>query len=179
MKFNISVVSADITTKPTAKGGSYQMLTLAYKDETSGKLSEKKFMSFTNKPVFELLADAKQGQRFAVVAEKGEKYWEWTQVQRISGDAPPAASSGSAAPAGGGGRTFETAEERALRQVLIVRQSSLSAAVSTLTTGAKSTPKVDDVLNLAEVYYKWVFEQETKANNVFTPDELKDIEDVV
>jgi hypothetical protein len=52
---------------------------------------------------------------------------------------------------------YETPEERAQRQVLIVRQSSLSSAVAMLTAGAKTPPKVEDVLALASRLEGFVF----------------------
>jgi hypothetical protein len=50
---------------------------------------------------------------------------------------------------------YETKEERAARQVMIVRQSSLSNAVSTLSVGAKHlTPS--EVVAVAKEYERYV-----------------------
>lgn len=57
-------------------------------------------------------------------------------------------------------RDFETKEERVLKQRLIVRQSSLTTAISVLSVGAKTLNK-DDVKALAEEFYDFVFAQKT------------------
>ena len=51
---------------------------------------------------------------------------------------------------------YETADERALRQVMIVRQSSLAQAVALLSAngGKKNSPQ--DVISIAKVFENWV-----------------------
>lgn len=179
MQVNIKVVSVEIQTKPTAKG-SYQMAILAYRNESSGKLEEKKFVSFTDKDIFNTVAGAKEGQQFTVTMEKGEKYWEWkAMVQQAPGSASgttptskPSSFTGQTVQS----RTYETAEERAARQVLIVRQSSLTAALATLTPGSKSALDPSAVTKLAQEYTDWVFQTGVPpANNMFTEAELANI----
>lgn len=53
-------------------------------------------------------------------------------------------------------RDYETKEERAARQVSIVRQSSLSNAIATLTVGSKAALKVEEVLEVAQQYVDFV-----------------------
>jgi hypothetical protein len=53
--------------------------------------------------------------------------------------------------------TYETPEERAQRQILIVRQSSLSSAVALLTTGAKTAPSAQAVVDVAKEFEAYVF----------------------
>lgn len=63
-------------------------------------------------------------------------------------------------PAGNGAArtsTYETPEERAKKQVYIVRQSSLSNALTALAIGAKTPPKPDEVIELARKYEDYVF----------------------
>lgn len=57
-------------------------------------------------------------------------------------------------------RDFETKTERAERQRLIVRQSSLAQAIAVLSVGAKAKLQVEEVLGLAETFTTWVFESE-------------------
>jgi hypothetical protein len=52
---------------------------------------------------------------------------------------------------------YETAEERAARQRLIVRQSSLSNALQYFEI-TKAKPTVDEVTDLAESFTKFIFE---------------------
>ena len=168
MQFNIEIINVQSSTKPTAKG-SYTMLDVAFKRLDTGKIEGKKIMSFTNKEVFSTLNKATQGQQFTVTSEKNEKttYWDWTAVD-ILGEAPTAAP--TAQPASKGftspKSTYETPEERAARQVLIVRQSSLSSAIDLL-KNEKKPPSVEEVLRTADVFANWVFQ---KNVNLEQPD---------
>lgn len=155
----ISVLSVDVQTKPTAKG-SYQQAEVAYRDG-EGKVGSKKVMSFTNKEVFEAMANAKQGETYDIGLVKGEKYWEWTTVKKASPAGGGAASSvqpggAKGASAATNSRGFETPEERAKKQVYIVRQSSLTNAIATLTVGRKSEVKPEEVIDLAKQYADFV-----------------------
>jgi len=60
------------------------------------------------------------------------------------------------------GRDYESGDERKAKQRYIIKQSSLSAAVSVLTTGAKAPPKTEDVLSLADIFVDYVFDQKPK-----------------
>ena len=64
---------------------------------------------------------------------------------------------------GGGGKVigsnYETAEERARRQVYIIRQSSLGTAVELLGSGAS----VADVINTAKQFEAYVFSKEAEG----------------
>lgn len=169
MSIQIQVLSVTSETKPTTKG-SYQMLEVAYKDlSNGGKVGAKKLMSFskTEGTTFKVLADAKALEVYDVELVKGEKYWEWTQASRnLGGSAPNTSGSGSttgtSARAGSASYatakpTYETPEERAKKQIFIVRQSSLGHAIELLTTGAKVPPHVDDIIATAERFEAFVF----------------------
>ena len=77
--------------------------------------------------------------------------------------------------------TYETPEERAKRQVLIVRQSSLSSAIELLKTDKKS-PTVPEVLQVAKQFEAYVFgnddpfglESKEPVNKLPTVDDLED-----
>lgn len=155
----IQIIATSVETKATAKG-SYQILEATYKNLTyQGKTESKKIMSFgANAPAFKALADAQPGSTWEVtVVKNAQGYNDWTSVQPATGTAAPAAPNkvtNNAAPAARS--SYETPEERAQRQVLIVKQSSLSAAVATLTVGSKGV-KPDEVIDLAQKYTDWVF----------------------
>jgi hypothetical protein len=164
---NITILSVDIKTVPTAKG-SYQTADVAYKNNSfQGKVEGKKVMSFgATKDSFATLATAQPGQTYEVQIVKNDKgYNDWISMAQavpggvIPGASTPAATTGkpaSAAPRS----TYETPEERAQRQVLIVRQSSLSSAVSLLTTGAKTPPSTQAVVEAAKAFEAYVFGNE-------------------
>ena len=77
----------------------------------------------------------------------------------------PAKSGGSATRVAGS--NYPTADERAQTQVYIIRQSSLTNAVTTLATTGKAVSS-EDVLALARVYEGHVLgvTQEPKADSI-------------
>lgn len=158
----IQIVNIDITTKPTAKG-SYQMNEVTYKNLSfQGKTETKKIMSFSKVEgeVFKVLANAAKGDVYDVERVKGEQYWEWTTAVKSGTDTPAVATSAvtagttvsSPAPRG----NWETPEERARKQVYIIRQSTLNVASTILTTGAKAPPKFEEVVGLAKQFEDYV-----------------------
>lgn len=155
MQFNIEIIKVKSETKPTAKG-SYTMLDVAFTNLSSGKVESKKIMSFTNKAVFDTLSKAESDQKFTITSEKNEKtgYWDWVSVDTGAASSGSSTTKGFTSPKS----TYETAEERAKRQVLIVRQSSLTAAITTL-KDAKGSLNPDDVVSLAQDYVAWVFQE--------------------
>lgn len=159
---NITILSVDIKTVPTTKG-SYQTADVAYKNNSfQGKVEGKKVMSFgATKDSFSTLALAQPGESYEVTIVKNDKgYNDWVSMAKAEAGAnSPAVSApaGGKAPAATPRSTYETPEERAQRQVLIVRQSSLSAAVNLLLAGAKTPPPVENVLAIAKQFEDYVF----------------------
>lgn len=139
----------------------YHTIEVAYKAD--GKTSGKKLMSFLFPEVYETLSKASRGAVFEVTSVKNDAgYWDWVKVVESGSAGLPAPTEQGAAPrdfkqeSKAVKSTYETAEERAARQILIVRQSSLSNAVATLAVGAKSiTPTA--VVALAKEYEDYVF----------------------
>ena len=159
----ISVISTSVETKPTAKG-SYQQLEVVFKNLTyQGKVESKKLMSFgAGAGAFTTLSKAEQGTVWEVtVVKNAQGYNDWTAVVPSEGaQAPqvaPSAINSTKAAVGATRSTYETPEERAQRQVLIVRQSSLNVALGTLSVGAKIV-KPADVIALAKQYENYVFD---------------------
>jgi len=192
MSIQVQVLSVTSETKPTAKG-SYQMLEVAYKNlSDGGKVGAKKLMSFskTEGTTFRVLADAKALEVYDVELVKGEKYWEWTTATRNhGGGATSGSTSGSGSTTGTSARTgtasyatakptYETPEERAKKQIFIVRQSSLSNAIELLTTGAKVPPHVDDIIATAERFEAFVFgsgeAEDTARKDVGSIEDMED-----
>ena len=177
----ISILSVDVTTRQGPKS-SYQQAEVAYRDG-EGKVGSKKVMSFDKSGVFEVISNAKQGETYDIGLTKGEKYWEWTSAKKAA--APANGQSGNAsrgaetaAPSATNSRGFETPEERAKKQIYIVRQSSLSAAVATLTVGRKSEVKPEEVIELAKQYEAFVFDtgraQEVAKQDVGTIESIEE-----
>ena len=174
MQLKIEIINVQSTTKPTAKG-SYVMLDVAFKRLDTGKIEGKKIMSFTNKEVYDTLAKATNGQQFTVTTEKNDKtgYWDWTGISGGGGEAAAPASRPAAAGFASPKSNYETPEERAARQILIVRQSSLSNAIDLLKS-EKKPPTVEEVLRTADIFTNWVFQ---KGVSLEQPVNLMDMDD--
>ena len=174
----VKVVSVSREDVPNKNGkGTYGKLTVAYRDE-KGKLSEKTILSFTNPAVFKAFERAEAGAEINVKSEKVGDYWNWTAI--LTGEeAPQGAGTVPTSPSATRvtGSNYETKEERALKQRYIVKQSSLSAAVSILTVGAKTPPEVDAVIALADKFVDYVFNDDTKQLTLNTG--IEDITDDV
>jgi hypothetical protein len=133
-------------------------------------------MSFSNPSVFKAAGSWNKGDTVEIVTQKDDAgYWQWTGIGEAGASAPqqsaaPAASSGGATRVTGS--NYETKEERAARQVLIVRQSSLSVAVQALLAGAKTPPHAGDIITLAKELESYVFDEGQKL-----PPEITDLVD--
>ena len=166
-QMQISVINVDIGNATTKTGKDYKFLDLTYKNLSfQGKVESKKIMPFGSKEVMATLETAQKGDVFTLMREKDKDgYWQWISI--VQGDvqletAP--ASSGSAAPAArttstasvSPKSTYETAEERAKKQVYIIRQSSISAAVALLKND-KKVASVEEVVHTAKLFEAYVF----------------------
>jgi hypothetical protein len=155
----IEVISVGAIQKvPTAKGF-YETVEVAYRKD--GKVEGKKIMSFANPAIFKAVQKLAQGETVDVTTEKNEAgFWQWTGLNSGAAVTQPTPSQTSSAASTGTVAAkpvsnYETKEERAARQVMIVRQSSLSNAVSTLSVGAKHlTPS--EVVAVAKEYERYV-----------------------
>lgn len=152
-----------------ANAKSYGKATVTYKGDRGVKTQA--VLSFANPTVYAALEGLKQGDKVDVELSKNDQgYWQWKSLTlagtaantEAPASAPSSASTTYASsnnkPNTYAARDFETKEERAQRQALIVRQSSLSNAITILTTGSKVPPAVPDVLNLAEQFVGWVYD---------------------
>lgn len=176
----IQIIATSVETKPTAKG-SYQQLEVTFKNLSySGKVEAKKIMSFgAGASAFKVLSEASPGQAFDVtVVKNAQGYNDWTVVTPATGliDPPPTAITSPKAAVGATKSTYETPEERAQRQILIVRQSCLNVACNTLGVGAKVV-KPDDVIGVAKQYENYVFGIEAFAKASPGPSGFEDLPD--
>lgn len=156
----IEILKVDVTQATNTKGKSYNVAEVAYKNLDNGKVEGKKIVDFANKEVFGILSGAKSGTVFFVTAVKNEKsgYWDWAELTPASG--APASGPAKASPAPKS--NYETPEERAAKQVFIVRQSSVSSAIALLKTD-KNVPKIEEVIDVAKVIENYVFGKEAKT----------------
>ena len=149
----IEILSVSVEDK-----GKYKMAEVNYKGQ-DGKPAQKKLASFTNADVFKTLTSAAVGSGFDIETVKNDKgYWDWTKATSAT-SVKAAASQGNASPKS----TYETHEERALRQILIVRQSSVSSAVALL--GTKGSPA--QVIEIAKMFEEYVFGKNDNTGDTF------------
>ena len=153
MQIQIQFINASVEDK-----GKYKQAEIAFKDLAKGQVSSKKLMSFTNPVVYKTLVDAKNGEIYTIDMEKNEKgYWDWIKaVTSTSVDTSNAVSPSKASVAPKS--TYETPEERAKKQVYIVRQSSISSAIDYMNgTGAIKKATAADVIFCAKEFESYVF----------------------
>jgi len=169
---NVTILSVEVKTIPTNKG-SYQKAEVAYKNNSfQGKVEGKAVMSFgATAGAFKTLSQAQSGETYEVeVVKNAAGYNDWTSLTpaglSTAPGAAPAATTNKPSTATPVRSTYETPEERAAKQVYIIRQSSLSAAVSTLSVGAKVL-KPDDVITLATKYVNFVMGVKDKGASGF------------
>jgi hypothetical protein len=165
----INIVDVGAPNTHAAKNGrSYQSIEVTYKNE-QGQVANKKLMSFSNPSVFNYIKELTKGTQVNVTTTKDANgYWQWTG---IGGDG--SVTTPESKPATGGrvtGSNYETKEERAARQILIVRQSSLSSAVELLGTGKS----VADVIATAKQFEAYVFGSEANPTKEVNFDDLED-----
>lgn len=172
-QMQIEIVNVNVSTQPTAKG-SYQVADVAYKNKSfQDKLEGKKVMDFASKVVFDTLTKAKFGEVFNITRVKNDKgFWDWTAANSdIAGDVPadqgpastatPHATAPRSVASPAPKSNYETAEERAARQILIVRQSSISNAIAF--AAVNKIKDEEDILRLATRFEAHVFGKETTS----------------
>jgi len=147
----------------TEDKGKYKMMEVVYKN-AEGKASTKKLMSFTFPDVFKFFTSVKAGDAVNVTTVKNDKgFWDWTAASNSSEEesvSKPAA--GNATPRS----TYETADERAARQVLIVRQSTLSNALEYYKLSGKKAPSIQEIMEVASVFENHVFGRKDKPKDI-------------
>jgi hypothetical protein len=155
----ITIIDVSQNTLASKTGKTFEQLEVAYKND-QGQTQSKKLVSFSNPEVFKVAKTWEKGAVVDIRAIKNEKtgYWDWVGFGQ--GDAPVATTTGSTAPTRVTGSTYETKEERAARQILIVRQSSISSAVELLGPGKS----VADIIATAKQFEEYVFGQENNTD---------------
>ena len=160
--------------------GKYNQLTVNFKNLDTGVVMATKVMSFTVPDVYARLKDAAVDSIFDVQSVKNAKdFWEWKSVEPLKETEVASPKKASfAAKANTAGRDFETSAERHIRQKLIVRQSSLSAAIEASKSFGDAVNGGEDVLAIAEVYENWVYRGTPFDTGIKAKTPAKSIEDI-
>ena len=137
--------------------GKWSELQVTYTD--NGKNFQKKILSFQNPAVFEALQDAKQGDIYDVTVTKDGEYYNWSSAKKVDKDA--ASNAAPAAPSSGRvlGSNYETADERRLKQLYIIKQSSISNAIefAKMRTPEEEPYTPGDIPTLAQQFVDFVY----------------------
>jgi len=170
----INIVDVGEPNTHAAKNGrTYQSIEVTYKND-QGQVANKKLMSFSNPTVFNHIKDLTKGTAINVTTVKDANgYWQWTGIgeDAVIGtiDAKPAATGGRVT-----GSKYETKEERAARQILIVRQSSLSSAVALIVATSTEPTTTDNVIKIAKQFESYVFGKDANPTKEVNFDDLED-----
>jgi hypothetical protein len=180
----IQLLSVEVNNAVSKSGKGYEQLVVAYKNLSfNGKVESKTLMPFgLQKESFTTLKSAKPIDVFDVEVLKNEAgYNDWVTVKKGTASAPALGATTSVVQTSVSGGTstkggWESPEERAKKQIYIVRQSSISAAVNALSVGVKTGPKPAEVIEFARQLEAYVFEAEQAAKiakaDVGTIDEI-------
>ena len=104
------------------------------------------------KQVIQKLKEASEGENWEIKMVKDGDYWNWVDAELATGKAAETKTAFNAGTKG----NWETPEERAARQVYIVKQSSLANAIALRGPGTN----LAEILATAQAMTDWVFGKE-------------------
>ena len=156
----IEVKSVDLVKATTKTNKPYEFVDLMYKNKSfQDKVEGKKVMPFGNKEVFDVLKNSEKGDVFFIGRTKNtDGFWDWDKISAESNsykqveEVSHPISKSPISKAVSSSSNWETAEDRAKKQVYIIRQSSLTNAVNTLVGNVNP----DDVKVTAQTYINFV-----------------------
>lgn len=155
MIVNGTVVTVDIDVEiPKKDGGVYPGSRLTYRDST-GALKEQAFHTNSfkfNKTLKVSLGNLQAGDAIAIDKVKEGEYWKVMAITKIAKDstANVASTKENVTPKS----NWETSEERAKKQVYIIRQSSISSAVAL--AASLKFKGIGEVLEVAKQFEEFV-----------------------
>ncbi len=160
------IKEVQMVSKTTKTGKPYQVAHVTYRDD-QGKLAERDIMPFgTQSKVNNFLSGATPGI-YTVTLEKNDAgFNDWINISQggnnnVAETAPTNKSGASPSPRS----TYETPEERALRQKYIVRQSSITNAIALFELDKKRVPTVQDVIHVAKQFEDYVFGKDVTTDS--------------
>jgi len=171
-------------------GGTYQAWRLIFTNENDEAVNITKPVQSLkfNQQLGRALNSLVAGEKFTIQEEKNAAgFWEIKTLTKgedksepMQMSAPPAASGSAKAYTTQGvgnttGRDFESRDERSAKQEYIIRQSSLERSVEVLSIGAKAPLNPGAVIELAEVFKKYVLSGVAKVDKGSVEDMDDDI----
>jgi len=161
----------DVTVENIVKGKSrYSKAAVTY--TYNGEARTQNIMSFTNPAIFKAVQE-KVGQEVEITITKNAAgYNEWASLDDIGSPASvptpqgaPTPSSAAPTPTRVTGSNYETPTERAQKQVYIVKQSSISAALSLASANKEKITK-EEVVATAQFFVDYVFDTDTSMDSL-------------
>ena len=171
MQVFVTVVSVEIDIQVAKKdGGTYPGSRLTYRTQ-EGKIQEQAFhmnaLKF-NAPLKASLTALVAGDSITIEKEKNKNdFWEVKSITKSDGAQAPASNGAvNTKPTASPKSTYETPEERAKKQVYIVRQSSITAALTFL--AGKKASTVQEVTDIAKQFENYVMGTEFDDGNNYS-----------
>src|SRR3990167_2473942 len=152
MSYKITILKAEVVKQP--KG--YSVAEIAYKTD-DGKTKGMKVLDFVQKDVFAVVKDLKPGDICDADFEKNTKgFWQFANVVNTGSKGDTSVPATPQTSTGSKGGNWETSTERSARQVMIVRQSSLSNAINYFNLTGHKKAEPEEVINVAKVFEDFV-----------------------
>lgn len=149
------------------KEGKFEKVDLTYSRD--GKEQTRKLVNVADsKPVFFALKDAQEGDVFEIEMKKEGQFWNWVGAESKGASRPAASGKASSAPVKTS--TYETSEERLIKQLHIARQSSIGYAVNALGEGKTE----DEYLDLAQAFVDFVYNGRGGGKDVQETDDFQE-----
>jgi hypothetical protein len=172
----IRIIDVEESTATNKANKPYTVLDISYKNVTfQDKVESKKHNQYGDKTVYATLKDAKKGDVFTILREKDDAgYWQWVGIEQGE-NAPMAATKAAPQTATAAPKSnFETPDERAKKQVYIIKQSCLAQAIQVTKTDKKN-PTIEEVFYVADIFVDWVLGTNPDAEKTLPELENDDI----
>ncbi|MFN7881841.1 MAG: hypothetical protein ACK5PF_02350 [bacterium] len=163
----MKVKITDVNVEWVAKGKSkYGKASVSY--TYNGEQRSQNIMSFANPNVFKLVQELKGQEVEVTLTKNAQNYTEWSAVEPLNSgnDSTPARTPTTRV----GGSNYETPEERAKKQVYIIKQSSITAAISILAANQEPVT-LESVKKVAQDLTDWVLGKDPNSSGF---DDLQD-----
>ena len=172
MGFQVKIQEVNVEKVNNGKGG-YEVANVNYLYKGDAKTT--KIMSFSNPQVFK---DVQKyaGKTVSVETTQNGKYTNWAKIEPVADEPTSVGKSDVVKATSTPTRsTYETPEERAQRQLMIVRQSSISNSISFIkefsSPAALEAVDMDVVLGIAQQFVDFVYKKDELGTKEDWPDE--------
>lgn len=127
---------------------------------SNGQNRTQKIMSFSNPAIFAQVRKMVSGETYDVEIVKNDAgFNQWAKIVAATNDAAPPVSGEKPTTGRTNVSTYETAEERKIKQMYIIKQSSISNAIEMLTSGngVLGAEDIPTVLEVAQQFIDFVY----------------------